>query len=120
MPTAPTSPEVLIARAGRRPFGRLGRVVLVTLLCAGSAVAQPAQAPIDATPAPADRPDCQSAPPGAVPPDRTLTETLRACGGALAPPASGDGEIAKPPPEGSRTPVIRPQQPSPPGTRPGG
>lgn len=118
MPTAPKTSDCITAWAGYRPLGAVGRVVLVTLLCAGSAIAQPA--PSEVAPAPGDRPGCQSPPPGAAPQDRTLTETLRACDGALAPPASGDSEIAKPPPEGSRTPVIRPQQPSPPGTPPGG
>ena len=43
--------------------------------------------------------------------------TLEDCKGVLTPPPTGDGDIAEPPPEGGKTPVITPpampeQQPS--------
>lgn len=39
----------------------------------------------------------------------TLSKKLDDCNGVLKPPPTGDSEIAEPPPEGGRTPVIRPE-----------
>lgn len=85
------------------------------------AQAEPGISPTDprapAPSAPANRPECQATTPGqatgATPGTRSLSDTLSACGGALTPPASGDSEMTVTPPEGSRTPVIRPNAPTP-------
>lgn len=38
----------------------------------------------------------------------SLSETLAPCGGVLAPPPTGDGEMSTPAPDEGRTPVIKP------------
>jgi hypothetical protein len=88
---------------------RLGLSLAALLLAIPPAAAQ-------VGPGPTGPPDkCQlrqnrddGGPANPVKPD-TLTETLDGCEGVIRPPAVGDAPIAKPPPVGSKTPVLKPE-----------
>ncbi len=92
------------------------RISILPWALAFSVVAMPAlaqeSAPLLDTPQ-----ECRAAPgessDGLSPSDQQLEE----CQGVMTPPPTGDGDIAEPPPEGGKTPVITPpempeQQPS--------
>ncbi len=57
---------------------------------------------------PDDRQDGNGGDRDAVDREEPLSQTLENCRGVLRPPPTGDGEMAEPPPDSGKTPVIRP------------